>query len=307
MHHNILVTGGTGQIGKRLVRALLKSGVRVSVVSRNLQHVELAFGNQVNGIHGDPTIPGKWQEAINGMDAVVHLAGENVASHRWTASVKEAIRSSRVNSTHNIVHAINNASIKPRTLVLASAIGWYGKTSDSGVDESASCGSDFLAQVCCDWEAASEPVIQIGLVRVIIRVGIVLEREYGAFAKLVSPIKWGIGGPLAGGRFFMSWIHCDDLCRLFLHALAVPNSIILNGVAPKAVRNHELVSALSQRLHRWAIVPVPYVALRLLIGEFAQYLCTNQNVLPKSTLASGFSYKYPEINSALADLLDTKN
>ena len=306
MHRNILITGGTGQVGRRLVRSLLDCGDTVFVVSRDLSRVHQLFGDKVIGIQGDPTTSGKWQEAVDGTDAVIHLAGESVANHRWNPSIKAAIRSSRVDSTLNVCNAIVQARRRPRVFVSASAIGWYGTTPDSGCDESAPCATDFLAQVCREWESSSTDICDSGVVRVIIRVGIVLERNFGALAELVKPIKFYVGGPLAGGQFFMSWIHCEDLCKLFLHALNVPSSSIFNGVSPLAVRNHALVAGIAQRLHRIAILPTPYWALRLFVGEFARYLCASQNVIPKATLESGFSFKYPEINMALAQLLGGK-
>jgi uncharacterized protein (TIGR01777 family) len=306
MQRKILITGGTGQVGRRLIRSLLDMHDDVFVVSRDLARVYQLFGNRVVGIHGDPTILGKWQDAVDGTDAVIHLAGENVATRRWTPSIKNAIRSSRVDSTVNVCDAIVRSRQKPR-LISASAIGWYGETPDSGVDESSPCGTDYLAKVCSDWESSSSILLQNSVVRIIIRVGIVLERDCGALSEIARPIRYGFGGPLAGGQFFMSWIHCEDLCRLFLHALEVPVSNIFNGVSPLAVRNHQFISAIAMKLHRFAVFPVPYLALRILVGEFAHYLCSSQHVVPTNTLASRFSFNYPEINMALAQLLDNKS
>lgn len=306
MHRKILITGGTGQVGRRLIGSLLDNQDHIFVVSRDLSRVQKLFGNRVVGIHGDPTVSGKWQDAVDGTDAVIHLAGENVAARRWTPLIKKAIRSSRIDSTVNVCQAVAQSRRKPRVFISASAIGWYGETPDSGVDENSACGSDFLADVCFEWESASSVLLQLDIVRIIIRVGIVLEKECGALAEIANPIRYGVGGPLAGGQFFMSWIHCEDLCRLFLHSLDFQASSIFNGVAPHAVRNHLLTSAIAKQLNRLAILPVPYWALRMLVGEFARYICSSQHVVPKATLASGFSFNYPEINMALAQLLDNK-
>lgn len=242
---------------------------------------------------------GEWTKAICGHEAVIHLAGQNVADKRWTDAFKKVLEDSRIVSTQNLTRAILACSCPPRVFLGASAIGWYGDTGDDPVDESAPAAQDFFGSLCERWEQASAP-LEGKVRRVLVRTGVVLKAGQGALAKLDPPIRWGIGGPLAGGRFFMSWIHLDDLVRLFLWALDNPKvSGPINATSPDPVRNGDLVRQIASRLNRPAWFPVPYFVLRLAVGEFARFLCASQRVVPKQALEGGFDFRFPTIGSAL--------
>jgi uncharacterized protein (TIGR01777 family) len=296
-----LVTGATGFVGPRLLR-LLDSPV---VVSRSPERARRAIGNLAGPIfRWDPLrepLPG---EALEGVDVVYHLAGESVAEGRWTAAQKARIRDSRVIGTRNLVQGIKQVERKPRVLVSASAVGYYGNRSDEELTESAPPADDFLADVCVAWEREAMAAERYGVRTVTARTGIVLGAGGGALAKMLTPFKLGAGGPLGNGKQWMPWVHVADLARLYVHAADTASiSGPMNAVAPNPVRNSEFTKALGRQLHRPAFMPAPYIGLRLLFGEFAQVLFASQRVIPKVALDTGFIFQYPDIASALREIL----
>jgi uncharacterized protein (TIGR01777 family) len=242
-------------------------------------------------------------ESIDGVDAVVHLAGEPVAQ-RWTAAVKRRIRDSRCEGTRNLVRAMSGVARKPAVLVSGSAIGVYGSRGDEILTESSAPGGGFLADVTREWESAADGAAALGIRVVIIRTGIVLGPEGGTLKKLLPIFRAGAGGRVASGRQWMSWIHADDLADLF--AFAVEQASVqgaLNGTAPNPVTNAEFTRELAGALHRPAVFPVPLFALRLLYGEMAEVVAGSQRVLPRAAEAAGFRFGYPELRAALEELL----
>jgi uncharacterized protein (TIGR01777 family) len=297
-----LVTGATGFVGPRLLRLL----DRPVVVTRNPDRARAAVGHLAeriirwNPLEGPPPA-----EAFEGVDAVLHLAGESVAEGRWTAAQKNRIRDSRVVGTRHLVQGIAQAARKPAVLVSASAVGFYGDRGDEELTESARPADDFLAKVCIDWEREAVAAENAGVRVVTARTGIVLGAGGGALAKMLTPFKLGGGGPLGNGRQWMPWIHVADLARLYVHA--VDTTTIrgpMNAVAPNPVRNLEFTKALGRALHRPAFIPAPYFGLRLLFGEFAQVLFASQRVIPRVALDTGFVFQFPEIAAALREILD---
>ena len=296
-----LVTGATGFVGRRLVR-LLEEPV---VVSRNPDRARAVLGAGIGPIYRwDPLRGPPPAEAIAGVDTVFHLAGESVAEGRWTAAQKTRIRDSRVLGTRHLVQGIGQATARPRTLVSASAVGYYGNRGDEELTESSSPASDFLADVCVEWEREAVAAEPLGLRVVTARTGIVLGAGGGALAKMLTPFKLGVGGPLGNGRQWMPWIHVADLVGLYLHA-ARTQSIRgpMNAVAPEPVRNMEFTRALAGQLHRPAFLPAPYLGLRLVFGEFAEVLFASQRVIPRVAIDSGYAFEYPRIAAALAEIL----
>jgi hypothetical protein len=280
---NITVTGATGFIGNRLVRALLAAGHNIHALGRK-QSTELPA------------------ESLADADAVIHLAGEPVAQ-RWTPEVKQRIRSSRVDGTRNLVDALARQSRRPRVMVCASAIGYYGSRGDEVLTETSSPGSDFLAGVVVEWEEAAERAEALGIRVVPLRFGVVLGKG-GALAKMLPPFRLGLGGRLASGRQWMSWIHVDDVIGLIRFALE--NSVIrgpMNATAPQPVPNVDFTRQLATALHRPAIFPVPGFALKLLFGEMAQVILGSQRVIPQAAQSAGYRFEYPELRPALARLL----
>ena len=297
-----LVTGATGFVGPRLLRLL----DRPVVVTRNPDRARSVVGHLAERIiRWDPLEGPPPAEAFDGVDAVLHLAGESVAEGRWTAAQKNRIRDSRVVGTRHLVQGIAQAARKPAVLVSASAVGYYGDRGDEELTESAPPADDFLAKVCVDWEREAAAAEKAGVRVVTARTGIVLGAGGGALAKMLTPFKLGGGGPLGNGRQWMPWVHVADLARLYVHAADTPTIRgPMNAVAPNPVRNLEFTKALGRALHRPAFIPAPYFGLRLLFGEFARVLFASQRVIPRVALDTGFVFQFPEIAGALREILD---
>jgi len=300
----VTVTGATGLIGTRLVAALARRGDEVTVLSRNPQRARERLGTGIEALAWDPLGEPAPTVALAGRDGVVHLAGEPVAQ-RWSAAAKERIRTTREVGTANLVAGLRSADPRPRTLVSASAVGYYGPHGDEEVPESTAPGDDFLATVCVAWERAAQAASELGVRVAIVRTGIVLDPDGGALAKMLPPFKVGVGGPVAGGRQWMPWIHVDDLVGLYLAALGGEHwSGPLNGSAPTPVTNKDFSKALGRALKRPAVAPVPRLALRALYGEMEQIVTTGQRAVPQRPLALGYAYAHPELDEALRSALD---
>jgi uncharacterized protein (TIGR01777 family) len=247
-------------------------------------------------------------DAVADCDAVIHLAGENVFARRWNAAFKTLLRDSRIVSTRNVVEALKRKPLagngQPKVLVNASAIGYYGPLNDEELTEDSPPGKDFLAELCIEWERAALDVLSAGVRCVTVRVGIVLDKVGGALAQMLTPFKLCLGGRVATGRQFMSWIHHEDMVGVFLLPLDNQQATgPLNGTAPEPVTNREFTRALGKALHRPTIFPMPRFMLRLFFGEVADVVASGQRVLPRRTLTLGYSYKFPTIDGALADIL----
>ena len=295
-----LVTGGTGFVGRHLLRLLDCPIVLSRDVPRSQRSVGETAGRVLawNPLEGPPPA-----EAFDGVDVVFHLAGESVAGGRWTAAQKARIRDSRVIGTRNLVAGMAQAEPRPRVLVSASAVGYYGDRGEEELTESSPPADDFLAHVCIEWEREAQAAQQHGVRVVTARTGIVLGHG-GALAKMLLPFKLGAGGPLGNGRQWMPWIHVADLARLYLHAADTPSiQGAMNAVGPHPVRNSEFTKALGRALHRPAFMPAPYLGLRLAFGEFAKVLFASQRVIPKVALDTGFAFEYPQIAEALAQIV----
>lgn len=290
---NVLVAGGTGFVGRRLVEALTQRGDVVTVVSRD---PSLA---QRSGVPG-ASYRG-WLPPLDAYHAVVNLAGENLFGRRWNAKVKGQLRESRLSTTRRIVEAIAAAQDPPRVLVNASAVGFYGDRGDEPLPESASPGSDFLAMLCRDWEdEARRAPCRV----VLLRLGVVLGPDGGALQKMLLPFRLGVGGPIGRGRNWFSWIHRDDLVALFLWAIdseTVRGPV--NGGSPGPVRNRDFSRALGRVLHRPAVLPIPPPALRLAFGEVATVLTASQRCLPEKSQRLDFQFRHPEVEAGLRDIL----
>jgi len=294
----ITISGGTGFIGRRLLKNLAGEGHTLHVLSR---HAGANMPNNVrlsvwNAAKGDPPA-----DSLQETDAIVHLAGEPVAQ-RWNAEVKQRIRESRVAGTRNLVSALAKLQQKPQTLICASAVGYYGSRGDELLDESSRPGNDFLAELCQAWEKEASAAESLGIRVAMIRTGIVLDARSGALAKMLPPFKLGLGGPIAGGQHWMSWIHIHDLVAMYQFALTQPVRGALNGTAPYPERNADFSRALGTALHRPAFLPTPKFALSAMFGEMAEVVLASQRVLPKAAEAAGFRFRFPQLQPALADL-----
>ena len=302
----ITMTGATGRIGQTLVRALVERGDDVTVLSRNPDGAREKLGDRVGAERWDPKAGPAPTAALAGRDAVVHLAGEDVGQ-RWSDEVKREIRESRETGTRNLVEGIGAVgdAERPNALVSASASGFYGPRGDERIDESAGPGDDFLAGVVVAWEREARKAEQLGLRVVCLRTGIVLDKEGGALQKMLPPFKAGVGGPVAGGRQYMPWIHLDDVVGLYLAAIdGGPGwQGPINVSAPKPVTNKEFSKALGRALHRPAFAPVPKPAIKLLFGEMSQIVTTGVNMVPRRAQELGYAFEHTEIDEALASAL----
>jgi hypothetical protein len=297
----VTLTGATGLIGSRLVAALKNRGDVVAVLSRDPARATERLG--VPAARWDPLAGPAPADALAGRDGVIHLAGEPVAQ-RWTATAREGIRASRSQGTANLVAGLAAADPRPRVLVSASASGIYGDRGEEELDERSSTGDDFLAEVCAAWEAAADGASALGLRVVKIRTGIALDAEGGALAKMLAPFRAGVGGPVAGGHQYMSWIHVDDVVGLYLAALDGDEwSGPVNGCAPGAVTNTEFSHALGRALHRPAVVPVPGFALRAMYGEMALIVTGGQRMVPARATALGYHWSHTDLDQALRSAL----
>ena len=304
----VALTGATGFVGSRLVEKLKSQGHQILILTRNQAKAQRlfpasAFPN-LEIVSYTPTESGAWQQSISGCDAVVNLAGEPIAEQRWTPQQKQKILDSRKLVTQKIVEAISQASPKPQVLVNASAIGYYGTSETATFDENSPAGKDFLAEVCQAWEQEAQQVKAAGVRLVIIRVGIVLGNGGGALAKMLTPFKMFTGGPLGTGNQWFSWIHRDDLVNLILTSLQRTDMEgVVNGTAPNPVRMGQLCQTLGKVMNRPSWLPVPGFALELLLGDGAKVVLEGQQVLPKKTQSLGFNYQYPNLESALREIV----
>jgi uncharacterized protein (TIGR01777 family) len=290
----VLVTGGTGLVGKPACDALRAAGHAVTVVSRDPGRVPArAVGWDALGT------------VMSETDAVVNLAGESIAAGRWTATRKAAIRRSRVEGTRALVEAMAAADPRPGVLVSASAIGYYGDRGPVALDESAGPGDDFLARVCVAWEAEAQRAEDLGVRVVRLRIGVVLAPDGGALSAMLLPFRAGLGGPLGGGSQWMSWVYRGDVVGLIRDAVSNDGYAgAVNATAPNPVTNKDFVRALGRALHRPAVLPVPAVGLRLALGEMATLLLASQRVLPTVAQRLGYAWQEPELPAALARCLD---
>jgi uncharacterized protein (TIGR01777 family) len=297
----VVVSGGTGFIGRALVARLRQGGHDVAVLSRSGTRSNLP--PEIRVVPWPPGAGGSREPTFEGADAIVNLAGENVAQ-RWTASAKERIESSRVEGTRRLVEAIAAARMRPSVFVSASAVGYYGARGDQELSEDATPGEDFLARTCRKWEAEAEAAEPLGVRVARIRIGVVLAADGGALARMLPAFRALAGGPVGSGAQWMSWIHRDDLVELFVFALSEPAaSGALNGTAPAPVRNRDFATTLGRALHRPALLPAPAAAVRLLFGEMATMVLSGQRVVPRRALDLGFRFRFPDLGSALRDVL----
>lgn len=291
----IFVTGGTGFVGRRLCQALINEGHKLYILTRS--KTGKADSDEVTYLEGNPSIAGDWQNYIKDCDAIVNLVGETIGQ-RWNEEVKKRIRESRVTATKNIVSAIpENSNI---TLISTSAVGYYGFHEDEEIDETFHPGTDFLANIAKDWEAEALKAKTKNVRVVITRFGIVLGENGGMLEKLIPIFKSFLGGPIGTGNQWFSWIYIDDLVKAYLFLL---NSKDLEGpfniTSPNPVRNKDFTKALAKALNVFAIFPIPPFAIKLAMGDFAEYSIKGQRVIPKRLLDLGFKFNYADIYSAL--------
>jgi uncharacterized protein (TIGR01777 family) len=301
----IVIAGGTGFLGSPLAEMYAEDGHDVRVLTRSLAPGDTKHdpGTGVPGITrvgwNTDGSTGSWAAVVEGADAVINLSGESLASKRWSAQTKNRLRDSRLLATRALASAIRGAATPPAVFVSGSAVGFYGASDDRSLTESAPAGTDFLAQLCADWEQAARPAERPGTRLVLLRTGIVLERSGGALPEMMRPFRFFVGGPIGSGRQYVSWIHRLDWIEIVRWIVQTPTvSGPVNATAPHPVTNRHLSRALGRAMHRPSLVPVPGFALKILIGEFADSLLTGQRVIPARAQQEGYHFRYPEIEQA---------
>lgn len=301
------LTGATGLVGPRLIAALQRGGAQVSVLSRDSAKAKKRLGaaglQPVEAFDWDLMSAPAPAQALEGRDAVVHLAGENIAQ-RWSAEAKRAIRESRITGTRNLLAGLEQADTRPPTLVSSSGVGYYGAHGEEPLDEDAPPGEDFLAKICVDWEREACKASALNMRVVLVRTGVVLDKDGGALEKMLPPFRLGVGGPVAGGRQFISWIHLDDLVGVIVAAVADERwSGPVNATAPEPVSNRDFSRALGRALKRPALLPVPGPALALLYGEMAEIVTEGARAVPAKALVLGYEFAHADLGEALASAL----
>ena len=296
---HILITGGTGLIGRRLCKALLAEGHELTVLSRNPHTVQDKCGA---GVRAMASLD-EWQPARS-FDAVVNLAGEPIVDARWTTHRKQVLWDSRITLTESLVQRIAAAQTRPAVLLSGSAVGYYGGRGDAMLDESADTGADFPARLCAAWEAAALGAETFGVRVCLLRTGLVLSRQGGLLGRMLFPFKLGLGARLGDGKQWMSWIHMDDYVAMVLSLLRdAQASGPYNMTAPQPVTNREFTATLAKVLHR----PAPFIApawfLRFVMGERACLLLEGQKVLPQKIESAGYRFSFAKLADALQDLL----
>lgn len=296
----IVMTGGTGFIGRSLCASLCQEGHRVTLLTRGKERAQRSCGSTVTAVEWNGRETGAWEHCLEDADAVINLAGAPIADERWTEARKRLLTESRVLTTRLLVEAISRRSSKPRTLVSASGIGYYGASDDRVLDESAARGQGFLADLCLAWEAEALRASEFGVRVVMLRTGMVLEEDGGALPKMLLPFRLFTGGPIMPGTQWVSWIHRRDYIDLTQWLLATPSvSGPVNVVAPEAVTMNQFCEVLGRVLHRPSWLPVPGFALYLALGELGTLMTTGQRVSPAKALSGGYVFHYPTLEPAL--------
>jgi uncharacterized protein len=327
-----IITGGTGLIGRALIDSLVASGQetggqetgsqetggqetgsqetashRVTVLTRSPQKHQASLPAGVTAVGWDGKSAQGWGHLADGADAIVNLAGEGIADGRWSEERKRRIAQSRVDAGKAVVEAVRQAKVKPKVLVQASAVGYYGVGDDTPLPESGPAGQDFLGQVCAKWEASSAEVEQMGVRRVVIRTGIVLSTAGGAFPKLLLPFYFFAGGPIGSGKQYFPWIHIDDQVRAIRFLMENEQaSGPYNLAAPNPPTNKEFVQKLGKAMGRPALLPVPAIVFKIIFGEMSTVLLDGQRAVPQALEAAGFGFAYPEATAATQDILQKK-
>lgn len=297
---HVLVTGGTGFIGKALCRALRARGDQVSVLTRSAIRAYTVLPKDVAALES--------LDGLRGVDAVVNLAGENLVAGRWTEARKRRMLDSRLGITRSLIDWMAHGPA-PGVLLSGSAVGWYGARGEETLTEDAPPGSadEFQVRLCSAWEAEAAKATELGVRTCLLRTGLVLERDGGTLKAMLRPFRLGLGGPMGSGEQWMSWIHRDDHVALMLWLLDRDSARgAYNLTAPEPVRHREFVEALGRALHRPTVLRMPGFALKALVGELADLILTGQKVLPRRALDDGFVFRYPDLGGALAAVLHTR-
>jgi uncharacterized protein (TIGR01777 family) len=301
----IIIVGGTGFIGKHLCRKLTQLHHHVTVLTRNPETAKKILMEPIDLSNWDPLKFGTPEKELEGADAVINLAGASIAEGRWTRSRKQILYDSRINTTHRLVTALSNlpVTIRPKVLINASGIGYYGLDTPQDVDETANSGKGFLSDLCIQWEKEACRASDYGIRTICLRIGMVLGKDGGALQKMLLPFKLFLGGPIGDGTQPVSWIHIEDLCHLI--ETSIENNVFkgqINACSPHIVTMKEFCETLGKSLGRPSWLPIPALALKVGLGEMSTLMTHGQRAVPATAQKLGFVFKYPSLNSAMNNL-----
>ncbi len=296
----LLITGGSGFIGSRLVPVLTGQGYKVTILTRNPEKTAQHFYQAVHTIKQLETL-----SDTDFFDVVINLAGQGITDKRWSQGIKKQLRDSRIITTQNLINYLQAAQKKPELLISGSVIGYYGNQGEKLIDKQMSCDSSFSSKLCFDWELEAQQAEALGIRTCYLRTGIVLGKNGGALSKMLPAFKLGLGGPMGNGRQWMSWIHIDDLIGIILHVINNKNlKGAINGTAPNPETNKVFSSTLARVLKRPAFLSMPAIMLKLMLGEMAQeLLLSGQRVTPIKILDAGYDFQYAELENALREVV----
>jgi uncharacterized protein (TIGR01777 family) len=301
---HVVITGGSGLIGRALAADLVGGGHQATILSRRTGAALPGLPAGVTAVRWDGRSAAGWAELADGADAIVNLAGASIGAGRWTPARKQVIRHSRLEAGRAVTEVVRRAANRPRVVVQASGIGYYGPRGDEEVTETAAPGNDFLARVAVEWEQSTAGVAELGVRHVVVRSGLVLSTQGGSFPRLLLPFRLFAGGPLGSGRQWYSWVHLADEVAAMRFLIEHPAAQgAFNLTAPQPVTNRAFAAALGRVLQRPGFVLAPAFALKLLLGEMATLVLTGQRVVPERLLALGFTFRFPALEAALRDLL----
>ncbi len=300
----VFVIGGTGFIGSHIVDGLMKNGHEVVALTRSAAKGAKVLGDKVKIVEGNPMNSGSWQKDVDGCDAAIIMCGEPIIDKKWTSERKQVLLDSRIKPTKMVIEAIKTAKQKPKVLLCGSAIGFYGNGGDKLLTEDGASGSDFSAELCSRWEEEANKAADLGVRVVNLRTSFVLAKDGGALGKMLKPFKFFMGGPIGGGRQYMSWIHIDDYVAITQMALG--NEKIagpLNMSAPNPVTNKEFSKVLGRVLGKPSFAKAPAFVLKLMLGEASSLVLEGQRVIPKKALGTGYKFEFETLGKALKDVV----
>jgi uncharacterized protein (TIGR01777 family) len=300
----VIISGGTGLIGRQLAASLVKDGHQAIALSRDPQRRQEQMPDGVQLAAWDAQSAQGWGELADGADAIVNLVGENLSAKPWSPAQKRRIRESRLNGGKALVEAVRQAKNKPKMLIQSSAVGYYGPCGEEIITEDHPAGSDFLSQVCVDWEASTAEVEKMGVRRAITRSGIVLDKKEGALPRFLLQFRLFAGGPLGNGRQWLAWIHPQDEINAIRFLIDHPEaSGAFNLASPNPKTNRDFGKAIGRVLHRPALIPVPAFALKIVLGEMSTVVLDGQRVVPHRLADMGYQFSHPEIQEAVKDVI----
>ena len=303
MAKKIIITGATGLVGKNISSELIKKSEEVIVFTRNVEAGKNKVPNASMYLKWNYDKPEEWKEHINNSKAIIHLAGANLASKRWSKKYKKIITESRIKSTQNLIKAVSEAKNKPEVFICSSAVGYYGNSGDTLLTEDSAPGNDFLANLCIQWEKAAEEIETFGIRRVSIRSGLVLSKEEGILKKFLLPYNLYVGGKLGNGNQWFPWIHINDLVNIYLFSLYNKIDEAINAVSPNPVRMKEFAYELGKTLNKPSLFTVPEFLLRIVLGEQAKAALSSLRVIPQKLNNQDFKFQFENISLCLKNLL----